>query len=78
MRWYNPKIRNVEVTSAPTTDEEASEHLRGHLSSSMINNPAGYPAQTCPALLLPYCCHMPQQSSLRAAISLHIALEVEG
>ena len=33
MRWYNPKSRSVEDASAPSTEEEATEHLRGHLSS---------------------------------------------
>ena len=58
MRWYNPKTRSVEVTSAPSTDEETSENLRGHLSSSTINNPAGYPSPDLPSvtatLLLPH------------------------
>ena len=33
MRWYNPKTRSVEDTSPPSTDQEATEYLRGHLSS---------------------------------------------
>jgi hypothetical protein len=33
MRWYNPKTRSVEDTSTPYTDEDATKHLRGHLSS---------------------------------------------
>jgi hypothetical protein len=33
MHWYNPKTRSVEDTSAPFTDEEATERPRGHLSS---------------------------------------------
>lgn len=33
MRWYNPKTRSVEDTSAPATDQEATERLRGNLSS---------------------------------------------
>ena len=31
--WYNPKTRSVEDTSTPSTDEEASERLRGNISS---------------------------------------------
>jgi hypothetical protein len=33
MRWYNPKARSVEDASVPSTDEEATKRLRGHLSS---------------------------------------------
>src|SRR5215208_5214377 len=33
MHWYNPKTRSVEDTSAPFTDEEATDHLRGNISS---------------------------------------------
>jgi len=33
MHWYNPITRSVEDTSAPFTDEEATERLHGHLSS---------------------------------------------
>ena len=33
MRWYNPKTRSVEDTSTPSTDQEATEYLPGHLSS---------------------------------------------
>jgi hypothetical protein len=33
MRWYNPKTRSVEDTSTPSTDVEATEHLRGHIGS---------------------------------------------
>jgi hypothetical protein len=29
MHWYNPKTRNVEDVSAPSTDEEAIAMLRG-------------------------------------------------
>jgi hypothetical protein len=29
MHWYNPKTRKVEDVSAPSTDEEAFEMLRG-------------------------------------------------
>jgi hypothetical protein len=33
MHWYNPKTRSVEDASVPSTDEEATNRLRGHLSS---------------------------------------------
>jgi hypothetical protein len=33
MHWYNPKTRKAEDASAPFTDKEATDHLRGHLSS---------------------------------------------
>ena len=33
MHWYNPITRSVEETSAPFTDEEATERLRGNISS---------------------------------------------
>jgi hypothetical protein len=33
MRWYNPITRSVEDTSAPFTDEEATERLRSNISS---------------------------------------------
>ena len=33
MHWYNPKIRNIEDTRAPSTDEEALEILRGDINS---------------------------------------------
>ena len=33
MHWYNPKIMEVEDVSAPSTDEEALEMLRGDINS---------------------------------------------
>jgi hypothetical protein len=33
MHWYNPITRNVEDTSTPITDEEATKRLRGNISS---------------------------------------------
>ena len=33
MHWYNPKTRSVEDVSAPLSDEEAVEMLRGDLNS---------------------------------------------
>jgi hypothetical protein len=33
MHWYNPITRSVEDASVPSTDEEATKRLRGHLSS---------------------------------------------
>ena len=33
MHWYNPKTRSVEDTSTSFTDEEATERLRGSISS---------------------------------------------
>jgi hypothetical protein len=36
MRWYNPKTRSVEDASVPSTDEEATKHLSGHLSSEVF------------------------------------------
>ncbi len=33
MHWYNPRIRGVENVSAPSTDEEAFEMLRGDINS---------------------------------------------
>jgi hypothetical protein len=33
MHWYNPKTRSVEDASVPSIDEEATNRLRGHLSS---------------------------------------------
>ncbi len=33
MHWYNPKNREVEDVSAPSTDEETFEMLRGDINS---------------------------------------------
>ena len=33
MHWYNPKTRSVEDTSTPPTDQEATQRLRGSISS---------------------------------------------
>lgn len=34
MHWFNPKTMAVENTSAPSTDEEALQLLRGDLNSA--------------------------------------------
>jgi hypothetical protein len=33
MHWYNPKTRSVEDITAPSTDAEALEMLRGDINS---------------------------------------------
>ena len=33
MHWYNPKTRSVEDASTPITDKEATQRLRGSISS---------------------------------------------
>ncbi len=33
MHWYNPRTMSVEDRSAPSTDEEALEMLRGDINS---------------------------------------------